>query len=55
MIDTDEVVREADQFVRDHLLIEFMKEYYMASVCCNVEDIYEKWKYWLKKKEEEHE
>ena len=53
MIDTEEVVREADQYVRDHLLIEFMMEYYLE--CCgDVEDIYHEWREWLKEREENH-
>lgn len=50
MIDTNEVVKEADQYVRDHLLIEFMMEYYLK--CSgDVEDIYHEWKEWLKERE----
>ena len=53
MIDTNEVVKEADQYVRDHLLIEFMMEYYLE--CCDdVEDIYQEWKDWLKERGKNH-
>ena len=50
MIDTEEVVREADQYVRDHLLIEFMieRKYHPFT---DVEDIYSDWREWLKEKE----
>ena len=54
MINTDEVVKEADQYVRDHLLIEWMQNrYYIHHE--GPEEVYSEWNKWLKEKEKEHE
>lgn len=44
---------EADLYVRDHLLIQFMISHYMT-IIEEPENIYTEWQRWLKKQEERH-
>ena len=46
-------VTEADVYVRDHLLIQYMILYYLDSDI-EVEELYDNWINWLKKQEEKN-
>ena len=46
-------MNEADIYVRDHLLIQFMVDCYIEYTS-DVETIYQEWINWLKKQEEKH-
>lgn len=59
MFDTNKVITEADIYVRDHLLIQWMIDYYMPIAHKqkgkeDFEDIYECWIAWLNIKEDMH-
>ena len=45
--------KEADLYVRDHLLIEFMLQY-VELEHSYIEEFYEEWINWLKRTEESH-
>ena len=45
---------ESDIYVRDMLLIQFMKEYQIYHDIDSIEDAYEDWIEWLKEMEERH-
>lgn len=45
---------EADIYVRDHLLIQFMVDCYYIEYTNYVETIYQEWINWLKNQEEKH-
>ena len=47
-------MNEADIYVRDHLLIQFMVNYYVEYTSDDVETIYQEWINWLKEQEEKH-
>lgn len=48
-----EPTQEADQYVRDHLLIEFMLQY-VELEHSYIEEFYEEWINWLKRMEEQN-
>ena len=55
--DTNQAIKEADAYVRDHLLIQWMIEHterFLLNRVSSIEDIYELWIQWLKEKEAEH-
>ena len=54
-VDTNEVITEADQYVRDHLLIQFAM-WYLDPYANDYEEeeVYNQWIKWLKEKENEH-
>ena len=55
--DTRQAIREADAYVRDHLLIQWMiehRERYLFDRVSSIEDIYEMWMEWLKESEAAH-
>lgn len=55
-VDTDEVIKEADEYVRDHLLIQFMQICIESGtpISIDIEEWYKAWISWLKEKENEH-
>ncbi len=44
---------EAEIYVRDHLLIEFMQLYFIENEY-EIENLYKEWIDWLKRQEENH-
>ena len=52
--DTNQAIKEADQYVRDHLLIEFMLDFLKFSQTKDdqIENVYHCWIDWLKEREE---
>ena len=54
--DTATAIKEADQYVRDHLLIQFMQSCIESGtpVDVDVEQWYDAWKQWLKEREAEN-
>ena len=51
--DTNQAIKEADQYVRDHLLIEFMLDFLKFSQTKDdqIENVYHCWIDWLKERE----
>lgn len=49
----EEKMTESDAYVRDHLLIQFMLNFY-CDVNVEVESVYEAWINWLKEQEARH-
>lgn len=47
-------MNDSEAYVRDHLLIEFMLDYYVDDVV-KIEDVYKDWMEWLKRQVTKHE
>lgn len=53
--DTNQAIKEADAYVRDHLLIQWMMGHlYLFDRRSTIEEIYQEWYDYILKKEAEH-
>lgn len=50
-VDPDDIVKQADAYVRDHLLIQYMMWKFGKACMLDIEDIYDEWIKWLEEKE----
>lgn len=50
-IDPDDIAKQADAYVRDHLLIQYMMWKFGKACMLDIEDIYDEWIKWLEEKE----
>lgn len=50
-IDPDDIAEQADAYVRDHLLIQYMMWKFGKTCMLDIEDIYDEWIKWLEEKE----
>lgn len=50
-IDPDDIAKQADAYVRDHLLIQYMMWKFEKACMLDIEDIYDGWIKWLEEKE----
>ena len=46
-------MNDSEAYVRDHLLIEFMLDYYVEDIV-EIEDVYKEWMEWLKRQVTKH-
>lgn len=51
-VDPDDIAKQADAYVRDHLLIQYMMWKFGKACMLDIEDIYDEWIKWLEEKEE---
>lgn len=49
--DPDDIAKQADAYVRDHLLIQYMMWKFGKACMLDIEDIYDEWIKWLEEKE----
>lgn len=49
--DSDDIAKQADAYVRDHLLIQYMMWKFGKACMLDIEDIYDEWIKWLEEKE----
>lgn len=50
-VDPDDIAKQADAYVRDHLLIQYMMWKFGKACMLDIEDIYDEWIKWLEEKE----
>ena len=50
-LDNDDIAKQADAYVRDHLLIQYMMWKFGKACMLDIEDIYDEWIKWLEEKE----
>ena len=46
-----DIAKQADAYVRDHILIQYMMWKFGKACMLNIEDIYDEWIKWLEEKE----
>ena len=46
-VDSDDIAKQADAYVRDHLLIQYMMWKFGKACMLDIEDIYDEWIKWL--------
>lgn len=50
-VDPDDIAKQADAYVRDHLLIQYMMWKFGKACMLDIEDIYDEWIKWLEENE----